>query len=317
MKGLVYKIESKDYYIFSEDGNKIRCSLRGKFQKEFNLKKDKLFEVDLVVVGDFVDYSLNNDGTGVIENIHERKNFISRKAPRIKGAGYRGERLEQKIAANIDNLIIVSSVQNPQLNNKTIDRFLITGESSNVNCVIVINKIDLDDDNNYKIFSNLYKQIGYSVIETSVKENLGINNLKEFLNGKISLVWGQSGVGKSSLLNSIYPNLNLKIGEISKSTNKGKHTTVTSILIKIDENTFVIDTPGIREIEPYGITKEDLGHYFIEFKKYLNDCRFNTCTHFHEPDCEVRKAVENGSISNERYQSYLNILETIEDDINF
>lgn len=281
------------------------------------MKKNKLFEVDLIVVGDYVEFNLNQDGTGVIESVYERKNFISRKAPRIKGASYRGERLEQKIAANIDNLIIVSSTKNPHYNNKTIDRFLVAGESSNVNCVLVINKIDLDKENDFKLFSDLYKKIGYCVIETSIINNIGIQELKSTLNTKINLIWGQSGVGKSSLLNSIFPSLNLKVGDISEKTSKGKHTTVTSILKKLENNTYIIDTPGVREIEPYGITKEDLGHYFIEFKNFINDCKFNTCTHYHEPGCAIRKAVDDKIISIERYESYLNILETIEDDMNF
>jgi ribosome biogenesis GTPase len=194
---------------------------------------------------------------------------------------------------------------------------LVVGESSNVNCVIVINKIDLDENEEYKYFSNLYGKIGYQVVETSSIKKIGLDKLKNILTNKINLVWGQSGVGKSSLLNSIFPNLNLKVGEISQSTSKGKHTTVTSILKKLDSSTYVIDTPGIREIDPYGITKEDLSHFFVEFKPFINECKFNTCTHFHEPDCAVRVAVENKLISEERYQSYLNILETIEDDMNY
>ena len=194
---------------------------------------------------------------------------------------------------------------------------MVVGESSNVNCVIVINKIDLDENQEYKYFANLYGKIGYQVVETSSIKKIGLDKLKNILTNKINLVWGQSGVGKSSLLNSIFPNLNLKVGEISQSTSKGKHTTVTSILKKLDSSTYVIDTPGIREIDPYGITKEDLSHFFVEFKPFINECKFNTCTHFHEPDCAVRVAVENKLISEERYQSYLNILETIEDDMNY
>lgn len=194
---------------------------------------------------------------------------------------------------------------------------MVVGESSNVNCVIVINKIDLDENQEYKYFANLYGKIGYQVVETSSIKKVGLDKLKNILTNKINLVWGQSGVGKSSLLNSIFPNLNLKVGEISQSTSKGKHTTVTSILKKLDSSTYVIDTPGIREIDPYGITKEDLSHFFVEFKPFINECKFNTCTHFHEPDCAVRVAVENKLISEERYQSYLNILETIEDDMNY
>ena len=194
---------------------------------------------------------------------------------------------------------------------------MVVGESSNVNCVIVINKIDLEENQEYKYFANLYGKIGYQVVETSSIKKVGLDKLKNILTNKINLVWGQSGVGKSSLLNSIFPNLNLKVGEISQSTSKGKHTTVTSILKKLDSSTYVIDTPGIREIDPYGITKEDLSHFFVEFKPFINECKFNTCTHFHEPDCAVRVAVENKLISEERYQSYLNILETIEDDMNY
>lgn len=273
--------------------------------------------MDYVIVGDFVEYELNKDGTGVIEFVYDRKNYVSRKAPKIKGASFRGERLEQKIAANVDNLIIVTSVKNPQFNNRTIDRFLVTGECVGINCNIVFNKIDLDKNSDYKHFSNLYKNIGYNVFETSVNEKVGFDDLKSFLFGKVNLFWGQSGVGKSSILNALFSTLNLKVGEVSYSTTKGKHTTVTSILIKVSNDTFVIDTPGIREIEPFGITKEDLGHYFIEFKDFINGCKYNTCTHNHEPSCAVREAVEKKLISFERYQSYLNMLESIEDDINF
>ncbi len=298
-------------------GKEIRCSLRGKFQKEFALKKDKLFAMDIVAVGDVVDYKLNQDGTGVINEIHPRKNYISRKAPRIKGAGTRGERLEQIVASNIDNLVIVSSAKSPKFNNRLIDRLIVAGESSHINLIIVINKIDLDPSQYTRQWSELYTKIGYQLFETSVTEQKGIEELKNSMSGKINLIWGQSGVGKSSLLNIIYPSLKLKVGAVSDSTSKGKHTTVTSIIKKVDENTFVIDTPGMREIDPYGIRKEDLGHYFKEFLPFADSCRFNTCTHYHEPDCAVVTAVQNELIHHERYQSYLNILETIEDDMNF
>ncbi len=317
IKGLVYKIESKDYYLFNEGNNSIRCSLRGKFQKDYNLKKDKLYEVDIVVVGDVVEYELNEDGTGVIEKILPRKNYISRKAPRIKGFGTRGERLEQKIASNVDNLVVVASCKNPKFNSRSIDRFIVAAESSHVNPFIIINKIDLDPEKTYEPFSAMYKEMGYSVFETSIKENIGFDDLKKNLEGKINLFWGQSGVGKSSILNKLFPDLQLKIGEISDFSSKGKHTTVTSLLIKIDENTIVIDTPGIREIDPYGIKEEDLGHYFKDFGPYINDCKFSTCTHHHEPGCAIIKEVENGNVNRERYISYLNILESIEDDMNF
>lgn len=312
------RIESKDVYVYPENSFEIiRCSLKGKFKKEFGLKKDKLYKTDIAVVGDFVEYDLNNDGSGVIYSINKRENYLSRKAPKIKGSGFKGERLEQIIASNIDVFFIISSVFEPQFNNKVIDRFLVAAESSNVNSEIIINKSDLDLNNSIESWINLYKKIGYSIFKTSIINNEGIDRLRKNLEGKKNLFWGQSGVGKSSLLNLLFPNLNLEIGKISSFTDKGKHTTVTTTLIKISEKTFVIDTPGIREIAPYGIAEEDLSHYFIEFGDFLTDCRFNTCTHNHEPGCAVIEAVKNGKISDERYESYLRILDTIEDDTTF
>jgi ribosome biogenesis GTPase len=264
-----------------------------------------------------VEYNLNEDGTGVIHKILPRKNYISRKAPKIKGASYRGERLEQVGIANIDQMFIVSSFVNPLFNNKVIDRFLVTAESSGCEVIIILNKIDLDSDNDIEPWLNLYSDIGYKVIPVSAKTAFNIEKIKELLPGKKSFFWGQSGVGKSSILNSIFPGLNLATNTISASTSKGKHTTVTTLMVKVEKDTFVVDTPGIREIDPYGIRKEDLGHYFKEFKEYINECKFNTCTHKHEPGCAVIEAVEEGRISEVRYDSYLRMLETVEEDILF
>lgn len=225
--------------------------------------------------------------------------------------------MEQIVAANVDNLIIVSSCQQPKFNNRTIDRFIVAAECSHINSIIVINKIDLDSGKQCTEWSELYRAIGYKVIETCVPQNIGIDKLKKLLAGSINLFWGTSGVGKSSLLNLMYPGLSLKTGVISKATSKGKHTTVTSLMKKVDDKTFVIDTPGIREIDPYGIRKEDVGHYFKEFSDFIGGCKFNTCTHHHEPGCAVIDAVEKKIINSGRYQSYLNIIETVEEDINF
>ncbi len=295
----------------------IRCVLRGKFKKDFALKKDKLFLTDIAVVGDKVKFELNDDGTGIIFEILLRENYLSRKAPKIRGASYRGERLEQIIAANIDRVFIVTSIAEPNFNNKTVDRFLVACESSGLKPIIIINKVDLDEHQQHFKWKNLYSDIGYEVIVTSKKNGTGLDELKSKLPENKNLFWGQSGVGKSSILNAIYPQLNLKTGEISNYTSKGTHTTVTSNLFFVGENTFIIDTPGVREIDPYGIRKEDLGHYFIEFADYIHQCRFNTCTHQHEPGCAVVEAVNKGLITEERYDSYLRILDTIEEDINF
>ena len=281
------------------------------------MKKDKLFFTDFITVGDFVEFDLNKDGTGVINKIQKRKNHLSRKLPKVRGASYRGERLEQVFAANIDKVVIVTSVHLPDFNNRVLDRFLVSAESSHLNTIIVLNKIDLDESGITKKWKILYEGIRYKFILTSAITREGLDLLKQEITGNKNLFWGHSGVGKSSLLNELYPQLNLKIGEISNFSSKGTHTTVTSKMIKVEKETYLIDTPGVREIEPYGIRKSDLGHYFVEFAEYINNCKFNTCTHEHEPGCAVLESVKEGLISKQRYNSYLKMLETIEDDINF
>jgi ribosome biogenesis GTPase len=281
------------------------------------MKKEKLFHTDIAIVGDEVLFDLNADGSGVIHTIIPRKNHLSRKAPRIRGASYRGERLEQIVASNIDNFFIITSVAEPPFNNKVVDRFIVAGESSHLNIIVIFNKIDLDGNNEISKWIDLYSSISYPVFATSIFNGSSFIELRSLCEGKKNIFWGQSGVGKSSLLNKLFPNLQLETGEISRATEKGLHTTVTSVMLKVELNTFVIDTPGIREIDPYGIKREDLHHYFREFGKYAEDCKFNTCTHHHEPGCMVIKAVENEEINFERYESYLRILDTIEEDIIF
>ncbi len=194
---------------------------------------------------------------------------------------------------------------------------MVIAESSNVTPVIIINKCDLLYDKEIKFWEKLYKKIGYKILVTSTETAANIDKISELIKGKTCIFWGQSGVGKSSIINKIYPELNLKIGEVSDYTNKGRHTTVSVNLYFGKDDSNLIDTPGIREIDPFGIKKEDLSHYFIEFNKFRLDCKFNTCTHNHEPGCAVEKAVNQGKISIERYDSYLSLLNTIEDDMLF
>ena len=314
-KGRVVRIESKDVYVLTEDEKQIRCVLPGRIKKRYKLKKDKWNTLDIVAVGDYILFEIKNESgetVGVIEEILERKNYVSRKAPKIKGRGERGKRLEQIVAANVDKLIVVSSILSPNFNNRFVDRMLVIAESSGIEPLIVLNKIDLDAENKREKWISLYEKIGYEIIPVSVAQKINIEKVKSLLQNGTNIFWGQSGVGKSSLLNALY-GLSLKVGNISDYTNKGRHTTVTSVLIKVNENVSVIDTPGVREIEPYGITKEFLGHYFIDFAPFLSECKFNSCTHLHEPGCAVRDAVERGEISSDRYKSYLNMLQEIED----
>ncbi len=264
-----------------------------------------------------MDFDFNDDGTGVINKIHSRINYLARKAPRIKGASHRGERLEQIIASNIDQFFIVMSAAEPPFNNKVLDRLLATGESSHLHIKIIINKSDIQINREMDEWIKLYNVIGYHVIKTSTITGEGLEEVKALCPGNKNIFWGQSGVGKSSILNEMFPGINLGTGKISGFTGKGIHTTVTSNMIKVANDTYIIDTPGIREIEPFGIRKEDLGHYFREFKVFSAHCKFNTCTHYHEPNCAVIEAVEDKEISYERYESYLRMLETIEEDIIF
>jgi ribosome biogenesis GTPase len=198
-----------------------------------------------------------------------------------------------------------------------IDRIIVAAESGGIESKIIINKSDLESNDEIEYWKKLYEQIGYQVFVTSVITNSGFDSVREAVNNKVSCFWGQSGAGKSSILNLLFPGLDLKVGKISEYSSKGKHTTVTVQMLKIGDKAFVIDTPGIREIEPYGLMEEDLGHYFAEIKERLISCKFNSCTHNHEPGCAILEALDKGEISEERYISYLNILSSIESDIRF
>ncbi len=275
-----------------------------------------MLNTDIAVVGDTVEFDLIDGGEGVIHAVHTRKNFISRKAPKIKGASARGERLEQVIASNIDRLFIVGSFGTPPFNNRVIDRFIVIAESSDIQPVLVFNKIDLVEiPEELELWEELYTRLGYLVFKVSATTGTGIDELRAEVMGKKSMFWGHSGVGKSSILNALFPGLDLATGDVSLYSQKGKHTTVIVNMNRIDSSTFLVDTPGIREIAPFGIKKEDLAHYFVDLADYLQDCKYKPCTHHHEPGCAVIEAVENDEISVDRYESYLRLLDNIEEDM--
>lgn len=337
MQGIVTRIESKDYYVLHND-KEIRCTLRGKLRLEAEWKKDKLLYTDLVVVGDYVEFSLNEDSTGVIEELPKRVNYISRKAPRIKGMSEKGKRFEQIIAANIDYTFCVTSIAQPPFNNRVLDRMLVTAESCGTKPIIIINKIDLQkkrkkiipphlsrlphwlefggqvNSDALGMWYELYSELGYEVIKCSAVSKEGVDKIKELVQGKVSVFIGHSGVGKSSIINLLGENISLPVGEISEAWDKGVHTTVTSVMLRLDDNSFVIDTPGLREIEPYGITAGDITHYFKEIAGFAVGCKFSTCTHTHEPNCKVKDAVEEGGISEKRYDSYLRLIESLDEE---
>ncbi len=280
----------------------VPSKMRGKFRLEEQEATNPL------AVGDRVTIRLNPDETGLITTIHERKNRLSRRA-----AGRRVGR-EQVIVANIDMVWIIQAVRLPRPNPGFIDRVLVTTEAHEIEAGLVINKIDLirkKDRAHLDFLHTLYTDLGYQVLLTSAKTGEGVEVFREALTGQTSVVTGPSGVGKSTLLNVVEPGLDLRTGEVSEKTRKGRHTTAHAALFPLSDGGFVVDTPGIREFGVLYLEPWELSHYFPEFLPHLEHCRFPTCTHDHEPGCAVIEAVLDDAITEERYYSYLNILHSI------
>lgn len=260
-----------------------------------------------IAVGDWVDISLNKDGTGTIQEIHERENYLTRQATH----GRRGEHI---LVSNLDLAFVVQSIRKPKLKEGFIDRFLVTCEAYEVSGAIIINKMDLakQSDQEYaEDLKYLYEGLGYTVLTTSIEDSKSLDELKSRLTDKTSVFIGPSGVGKTSLLNTIDPSYSEKVGEISDYSNKGKHTTTFAKLIELSGGGYLADTPGIREFGLFNIEPWELSLYFPEMLEPRQDCKFNTCTHLHEPGCGVIAAFERGEIDPGRYNSYINMLESL------
>lgn len=261
----------------------LSCRLRGR------IKRNK----GAVVTGDYVEYQMLEDGTGVIESCLPRRTLLKRPA-----------------VANIDQVLITFAARQPDLNQLLLNRFLVLAEWSGIpEIVICINKCDLLEEK--ADFLQDYVQAGYKLLMVSAQEGQGIQKLKNLLTGRVTVFAGPSGVGKSSLLNAVDSNLELATGKISDKIKRGKHTTRAACLLPLPEGGTVVDTPGFSAAELENIDKAQLAHYFPEFRPYIEKCYYNTCTHSHEPDCAVKEAVEAGAICQARYEAYLNILQTI------
>ncbi len=283
-----------------EEGKLHRARLRGKFK----LKGMKVSNP--LAVGDRVEFDVETTGedTAVIHKIEDRENYIIRKST------HKAEHAHI-IAANLDQALLIATLVSPRTSFGFIDRFLVTAEAYGIPTVIVYNKTDLYDEDMQEYqrqIAYLYERIGYKVMAVSAHTNEGIDELKELLHGKTSLFSGHSGVGKSTLINLIVPDLDLKTSEISGFSDKGVHTTTFAEMFEIDPETFIIDTPGIKELGIVDIPKQELGHFFPEMRERLNQCRFNNCTHFNEPGCAVVEAVRKNEIALTRYESYLSIM---------
>lgn len=298
MQGTILRAQSGFFWVQTEQGI-LECSLRGRLKKERQSS-------DIAVIGDVVNVTQVSPGHGAIEAVEPRRSKLARRA-----AGSKGVWKEDVLVANADQALLVFACANPEFHPRMLDRYLVLTEASQIETLIVANKVDLVGlERGHELFS-VYEQIGYKVIFTSTRENIGIAELREQLAGKISVVTGKSGVGKSSLLNVVQPGLQLATGDVSGAVHKGRHTTTVAELIPIDspEGGYVADTPGIREIGLWKFPLDELDWTFREFRPYLDECYFSGCTHTHEPDCGVRAALEAGNINLERYESYVRLRE--------
>lgn len=299
MKGLVIKNTGSWYTVKTDDGQLIESKIKGNFRLK------GIRSTNPVAVGDHVEIITNQEGTAFISAIEDRRNYIIRKSPNLSKQSH-------ILAANVDQALLVVTVNYPQTSTTFIDRFLASAEAYSVPVVLVFNKHDLlsEEELHYeKMMCTLYETVGYKCVEISVETGEGVEQLFPILKDKISLLSGNSGVGKSTLINRLIPHASQRTAEISDAHNTGMHTTTFSEMIELPGGGYLIDTPGIKGFGTFDIEKEELTSYFKEIFHFSKDCRFSNCTHTHEPGCAVIKAVEDHFIAASRYQSYLSMLE--------
>ncbi|GGM97648.1 putative ribosome biogenesis GTPase RsgA 2 [Dyadobacter beijingensis] len=301
IKGLVLRSTGSWYDVRdSRDGHVWQCRLKGKF-KALGLKV-----TNPIAVGDYVNFEVENEGEnfGIIHEIEPRENYVIRKSVHKTAHAH-------LIAANVDQAILICTLVFPRTSLGFIDRFLVAIESFRIPGVLVFNKQDLLDEEmkQYQAaLMDLYSSLGYQCISTTALHELGLDAFKALLKGKVSLLSGHSGVGKSTLVNAIAPDLDIKTQEVSTFANKGVHTTTFAEMFELEPGTFIIDSPGIKELGLADMEKEEISHYFPEMRDLLNECRFNNCQHINEPGCAVKDAVSEGKIALSRFESYLSIM---------
>ena len=305
MKATVYKSTGSWYVVKSEEGQTFNARIKGKF------KIDDITSTNPIAVGDHVEIEMENEGEGsvVINKIIDRKNYITRQSPHNKHQHH-------IIASNLDQSLLFATLREPRTSQGFIDRFLITCEAYHIPAIIVFNKADLHrkkEEEKFEELKSIYETIGYRVMAMSVEKNIGVEEVKALLKDKVTLLSGHSGVGKSSFINIVFPELRLKTQDVSGWSGKGLHTTTFAEMFDLPFGGKVIDTPGLREFALMDISKQELSHYFPEMRALINNCQFNNCMHINEPGCAVKKAVNSGGIATDRYVSYLTILESIQE----
>jgi ribosome biogenesis GTPase len=305
MRATVYK-STGSWYILKDDAGKFH---NGRIKGV--LKIDDITSTNPVAVGDTVEIDIENEAenTAMITVIHDRHNYINRQSPRHKHQHH-------IVAANLDQSMLVATLKEPRTSQGFIDRFLVASEMYHVSPFIVFNKSDLyknKERTRYEEWKSMYEAVGYRVLLVSAERKEGLEPVMELLKNKTTLVSGHSGVGKSSLLNLIFPEMNLKTQDVSGWSGKGQHTTTFAEMYDLPQGGRIIDTPGMREFGLVDISKQEVSHYFPEMRDRLNNCQFNNCLHFNEPGCAIKEAVNEGVIHEDRYVSYLGIMESIEE----
>ena len=300
-KGVVIRSTGSWYTVFQEDGKTVECRLRGRYRLK------GIRTTNPVSVGDHVDFQMEPErDTGIITSISDRHNFIIRKATKLSKSAH-------IIAANLDQAVLIATISHPFTSNGFIDRFLVTAEAYHIPAAIVFNKLDLykgeEEERLYEL-QEIYQKIGYTVILVSALKKLNLDLFVQLLQGQRSLLAGHSGVGKSTLINAIDPNLNLKTGTISTVHQKGVHTTTFAEMFPLQFGGWIIDTPGLKEFGLYDFEAKTLAHRFPEMRMRMDQCRFSNCSHRHEPDCAVLKALNEGEIAASRYRNYLHMLDS-------
>lgn len=299
MNGLVVKNSGSWYLVKTDAGRLVECKIKGSFRI-----KD-IRTTNPIAIGDRVNFEQIDETSGLIYEICDRRNYIIRRSSNLSKHAH-------VIAANLDLAALVVTIKNPITYTIFIDRFLATAEAYRIPACLIFNKIDCYDEDDFeylRAIAHLYTSLGYPVFEVSALQPETLAALIDFLKGKINLFSGNSGVGKSTLIKAILPDVDIKIGDISAAHSRGMHTTTLSEMYELENGGYIIDTPGVKGFGIVDMKKEEIGHYFVEIFATSKNCKFANCLHLREPDCAVRQAVENHQISQSRYQSYLNILE--------